>query len=130
MALDTGAIPAPALHPFQGGKAGSKAGADSAPSNTTKKKTTAPVPAPPPPQKQRKQNWLEEMRNSVGRSHSSRRQANPDPGQQEGPGARSETGPEAEAGGKEPSSQFKVLYRYNEGYTNAVKKPLIGKELF
>ena len=30
---------------------------------------------------------------------------------------------------KPPPEQFKVLYRFNEGYTNAVKRPLLMAEL-
>lgn len=87
------------------------------------------APNPPPPHRQRKQNWLEEMRNSVGRLSSRRAQAQDQHGVGEPTSPATADRMSLNKGGKElPSSQFKVLYRYNEGYTNAVKKPLLGRD--
>jgi hypothetical protein len=90
----------------------------------------APLPAAPPV----KQNWLEVLRDQAGRRNngSSAPKAAAAPAAAADPNdptaAANENEPLA-AGPEEPQHRFKVLYRFNEGYTNAVKKPITMREL-
>lgn len=72
-------------------------------------------------------NWLDAMRMAVSSKHKGQAQAVRAPG-----GAQNGEGAQKEAGGEGASNgpvKFGVLYRFNEGYTNAVKRPLIMHEL-
>jgi len=81
-----------------------------------------------------KQNWLDAMRNNAGRKSSSNRPLalaatghQQEMGGAPGATARADEGTAVECNGK--VRQFKVLYKFNEGYTNAVKRPLLMGEL-
>ncbi len=90
-------------------------------------KKKKPLPALPV-EKPRKENWLEALRSAS----SINRKANMSARKPEGAAAEGRAAEGVEAANcnaQQSQPQFKVLYRYNEGYTNAVKRPLLMREL-
>jgi hypothetical protein len=92
-----------------------------------------PPPAPPSKtESKRKGNWLDELKHRKATSKRSKATAVALPGGGGASGASGECGGAAGAAGGKPATgpgSHVCLYRFNEGYTNAVKRPLLMQEL-
>lgn len=78
-------------------------------------------------------NWLEAMRVTASSRRKAAAVGRPLPGAGAGGGAAGGDGAAGDAAGEDDGGTtkgaFAVLYKFNEGYTNAVKRPLLLKEL-